>query len=195
MCLPIKSLKSVLVITLLNLIPVLVTGQTYQLKSVAHGLDMMLRDKSKEELVDEIRFEDGPDSNVDVIRLDHVGPNLFPLLISSKLPVPTDSLGILSFKLQKDTLDNFLWMIDHVNPKVYSREIDFVLIRVTYRYEGRLAQYYVTNAKITTGFFIMIEQRLIANKDIEALNKFYRFIAETGLVVGVKGKRTWKYLR
>lgn len=186
-------MKTILGLVFLNLIPSLATGQNYPLKSTAHGLDMMLRDIPKEQLIDEIRFEDGPDNKVDVIRLDHVGPNLYPLLISSKLPVATDSLGLLSFKLQKDTLDNFLWMIDHVNPKMQTRVRDFVLIRVTYRYEGRLEQYYITNAKISTGFLMMIENKLIANKDNEALDKFYQFIAETGLVVGVKGKRTWKY--
>jgi hypothetical protein len=188
-------MRTALRLIFLNLISVLATGQTYPLKSTAHGLDMMLRDIPKEQLINEIQFEDGPDDKVDVIRLDHVGPNLYPLLISSKLPVPTDSLGLLSFKLQKDTLDNFLWMIDHVNPKMQNRNRDFVLIRVTYRYEGRLEQYHITNAKITTGFFMMIENKLIANKDSEALDKFYRFIAETRLLVGIKGKRTWKYLK
>jgi hypothetical protein len=190
-----KKMKTALRLIFLNLISVLATGQTYTLKSTAHGLDMMLRHVPKEQLIEEIRFEDGPDNKVDVIRLDHVGPNLYPLLISSKLPVATDSLGLLSFKLQKDTLDNFLWMIDHVNPKMQNRNRDFVLIRVTYKYEGRLEQYHITNAKITTGFFMMIENKLIANKDSEALDKFYRFIAETRLLVGVKGKRTWKYLK
>lgn len=77
---------------------------------------MMLGDVPKEQLIGDIRFEDGQDSGVDVIRFDHVGPNLYPLIISSKLPVPTDSLGLLSFKLQKDTLYNFLEMIDNVTP-------------------------------------------------------------------------------
>jgi len=187
-------MKSAIGIILLYLIPDLVIGQTYQLKSTGHGLDLMLKEIPKEQLIDEIRFKEGRDSTVDVIRLDHVGPNLYPLLISSKLPVPTDSLGILSFRLQKDTLDNFLFMIDHVNPKLYTRNVDFVLIRVTYRYDERIAQYYVTNAKITSAFFKMIERRLIENKDPEALNKFYEFIARTKLVVGIKGERTWKYL-
>lgn len=169
------------------------SAQTYKLKSTNYGLDMMLGDVPKEQLIGDIRFEDGQDSGVDVIRFDHVGPNLYPLIISSKLPVPTDSLGLLSFKLQKDTLYNFLEMIDNVTPKVYSRELDQVLVRVTYRFEGRLAQYYVTNARITTHFLKMIERKLISNKDPEALEKFYRFIAEMRLQIAVHGERRWKY--
>jgi hypothetical protein len=125
--------------------------------------------------------------------LDHVGPSLYPLLISSQLAVPTDSLGLLSFKLPKDSLYNFIEMIDNVTPKVYDRNRDEVLIRVTYRFEGRVAQYYVTNARIATGFLKMIEGKLIAFKEPEALDKFYRFIAEMRLQIAIHGKRTWKY--
>jgi hypothetical protein len=162
-----------------------------QLKSTKYGLDMMLRDIPKEQLINDIRFEGGVEDTIGVVRLDHVGPSLFPLLISSKLPILTDSLGILAIKLHKDTLDNFLWVIDHINPKVYTRRVDEVLIRVTYRFKGILSQYYVTNAKITTGFFQIIEKELKHNGDIEALDKFYEFISSTGLHIPVKGKWTW----
>src|SRR5689334_4984148 len=101
-----------------------------QLKSTKYGLDMMLRDIPKEQLINDIRFEGGVEDTIGVVRLDHVGPSLFPLLISSNLPISTDSLGILAIKLHKDTLDNFLWVIDHINPKVYTRRVDEVLIRV-----------------------------------------------------------------
>jgi hypothetical protein len=154
---------------------------------------MMLRDVPKEKLMEEVRFKDGKDYATNVIRFDHVGPSIRPLLISSKLPVPTDSLGLLSFKMHKDSLYNFIEMIDNVTPKVYSRNRDEVLVRVTYRFEGRIAQYYVTNARITTHFLKMIERKLISNKDPEALDKFYHFIAEMRLQVAVHGKRTWKY--
>lgn len=154
---------------------------------------MMLRDIPKEQLINDIRFEDGIDDTVSVIRFDHVGPNLYPLLISSKLPVPTDSLGILSFKLQPDTLYKFLWTIDHVNPKLRTRTMDNILIRVTYRFQGRLEQYYVTNYKVTTGYFMIIEKLLKSNGDKDSLDKFYRFLAETGLFTSDYGKRKWKY--
>ena len=168
-------------------------AQTDQLKSRMYGFDMMLRDIPKEKLIEEIRFKDGKDDSINVVRFDHIGPSLYPLIISAKLPVPTDSLGILSFKIQKDSLYNFLEMIDNVTPKVYSRNRDEVLIRVTYRFEGRVAQYYVTNTRITTGFLKMVERKLIAYKDPEVLDKFYRFIAEMRLQISVHGKRTWRY--
>jgi hypothetical protein len=154
---------------------------------------MMLGDVAKEALIEEMRFEHGEDTAINVIRFDHIGPNLYPLIISSRLPLATDSLGILSFTLQRDTLINFLEMIDHVNPKMRTRKFDKVLLRVTYRFEGRLDQYYVTNPIVTTEFLKLIERKLINNKDSKLLEIFYRFIAETGLQVGVHGKRTWKY--
>lgn len=116
-----------------------------------------------------------------------------PLIISSKPPVATDSLGILSFKLHKDTLDAFLEMIDNVTPKMYSRNSDGVLLRVTYRYEGRLEQYYVTNPIVTTEFLKLIEKKLVDNGDTGALQTFYRFISEMRLQIAVNGKRKWKY--
>lgn len=164
-----------------------------QLKSTKYGLDMMLRDVSKEQLINDIRFDSGADDTVGVVRFDHVGPNLYPLIVSSKLPVPTDSLGLLSFTLPPDTLRKFLWTIDHANPKM-TRNLDGVLVRVTYRTQGRLEQYYMTNYKITTGFFMIIERHLVSNGDKEALDKFYLFLARTGLFVSDYGKRKWKYL-
>jgi hypothetical protein len=168
-------------------------AQTNQLKSWRHGLDMKLHDIPKEELIEEMRFEHGKDDTVNVIRFDHIGNGIYPLLISSSLPVPTDSLGFLAFKLQKDSLYDFIDMIDNVNPKVYSRKIDEVLIRVTYRFEGRVAQYYVTNTRITTHFFKIIERKLIAYKEPGALKKFYSFVGRTGTRIRVHGKTTWKY--
>lgn len=165
-----------------------------QLKSTKYGLDMMLGDASKEQLISDIRFEDGTDDTVGVVRFDHVGPNLYPLLVSSKLPVPTDSLGLLSFKLHPDTLRKLLWTIDNVNPKLKTRNMDGILVRVTYRIQGRLEQYYVTNQKITTGFFMIIEKRLISNNDKDALDKFYHFVSRTGLLTSDYGKRKWKYM-
>ena len=111
---------------------ILISWATYgQLKSTKYGLDMMLRDIPKEQLINDIRFEGGLEDTISVVRFDHVGPNLYPLIISSKLPIPTDSLGILSFKLHPDSLDKFLWTVDHVNPKMTTRNMDNILIRVT----------------------------------------------------------------
>jgi hypothetical protein len=155
---------------------------------------MMLRDIPKEQLINDIRFEGGIDDTVGVIRLDHIGPSFYPLIISSKLPVATDSLGILSFKLQPDSLYKFLWTIHHVNPKQERQKMDGIMIRVTYRFKGQLYQYHETNFKITTGFFMIIEKLLISNKDKNALDKFYQFLSETGLFVNDYGKRKWKYL-
>jgi len=186
-------MRLVTTIWTLTLITFTVSGQTSQLKSTKYGLDMMLRDIPKEQLINDIRFEGGLADTISVIRFDHVGPSLYPLIISSKLPVATDSLGILSFKLHPDSLYKFLWTIDHVNPKMTTRYRDNILIRVTYRLHGRLEQYHVTNFKITTGFFKIVERLLISNNDKQALDIFYQFLAETGLFTSDYGKRKWKY--
>ncbi len=187
------KIRHCIFIIVLQLVPCLANSQSVVLKSSRHGLDMMLTDVSKDQLIQEIRFKDGTDTAVDVVRFDHVGLNLYPLIISSKLAVPTDSLGLLSFVLKKDTLSRFLEMIDHVNAKVYTREADGVLVRVTYRLDGRLFQYYVTNPIVTSAFLKMIERKLVDNKDDHALQTFYKFIARMKLMKSVNGKRAWKY--
>jgi hypothetical protein len=114
------------------------------------------------------------------------------LIISSKPPIPTDSVGILSFKLPSDTLENFLWGVDNTSAKIYSRNFDDILIRVTYRYHEQIKQYYVTNRKVASAYLLTIENELINNNDSGALKKFYLFISKTGLVKGVRGKIVWK---
>jgi hypothetical protein len=169
------------------------TAQQYPLKSYEHGLKVMLTDVPKEEVIDEIRFKDGKNETIDVVRFDHVGENSVPLIISSKTAVPTDSLGILSFSLPNDTLVNFLQMIDHVHPKYPGRRVDDVLIRVTYRFKGELEQYYMTNSSLTCSFFYMIVNRLKTNKDRAALNTFYRFATPAVHLIEAKRKRTCEF--
>jgi hypothetical protein len=184
---------NLLIFPLLSLLCCSSNAQTVEMKSTAYGLDLMLRDFPKKTIIDEMRFEHGKDSVINVVRFDHVGPSLKPLIVSSKLPLPTDSLGILSFTLQKDSLQEFLDTIDKVNPKAYSRNLDFVLIRITYRLDGRLEQYYVTNARVASAFLRMIESRLTANGDPEVLHKFYEFVAPMNLLTVTNRKLTWKY--
>ncbi len=187
-------MKVITIIWVLVVCSYVVQGQTHQLKPTKYGLDMMLRDIPKEQLISDIRFEDGIDDTVGVVRFDHVGPNLYPLIISSKLAVPTDSLGLLSFKMQPDSLFKFLWTIDNVNPKFQTRDVDEILIRVTYRFKGEVKLYYMKNFKITTGYFWIIEQSLKSYQDKDALEKFYKFLARTGLFKSEYGVRKWKYL-
>jgi len=186
--------KEAFISTQIILLTTLLTvSEAQQLKSLDYGLKMMLSDVPKEQLIGDIRFEQGPDDNVDVIRLDHVGPNLWPLIISSKMPMPTDSLGILSFSLQTDSLRKLLTIVDNVNPKIYSRKVDYVLVRVTYRIDGRLEQYHVTNARIVIGFLRFFEDHLKLYDDTKALNIFYLFTARMNLHKLENGKRVWKY--
>jgi hypothetical protein len=167
--------------------------QKTPLKSFDHALKMIQSEVDKNDLIREMKFEDGNNDTIDVVRLDHIGTIIFPLIISSKLPIATDSLGIYPIRMHKDSLEGFMEMINGVTPKMYSREKDGVLIRVTYRYEKQNAQYYITNARIVTEFLKMIERRLITYNDKFALNSFYDFAARTELLKGVKGKPAWKY--
>lgn len=166
------------------------SAQKPGLRSYSHGLDMMVQDIPKEQLISEMRFEGKRDELINVIRLDQVfGPTNNPLIISSLLPVATDSLGILAIKLESNILTDLLERVDRVNAKTYTREIDFVLIRVTYRFEGNLGQYYVTNRPIVIGVLQMFEKKLKESKNVESLDIFYRFVGPTNLL-SVRGK--WK---
>jgi hypothetical protein len=168
-------------------------GQQSPLRPFSHGLRMVQEDVNKQQLMDELRFENGPDETVNVIRFDHVSPKSLPLVISSKMPIATDSLGIISFRLQEDTLSSFLNMIHHVSPKFTTRKSDGILIRVTYRFKQELTQYYMKDSLITTAFFQIIEDRLISNNDLQALEKYYKFLAPTGLLMTKDRKKIWKY--
>jgi hypothetical protein len=171
-----------------------IAQQQMQLKSLNHGLKMMLSDVDKDTLIKEMRFENGNNGVVDVVRLDHVGPSLMPLIISEKMPVATDSLGILAIRLRKDSFDPFMKMINGVNPKLHTRKADGVLIRVTYRYLNKTSQYYVTDTLIVTQFLKMIESRLLNYNEKSALDAFYQFATRTDLVTGgVEGAAIWKY--
>ena len=53
-------------------------AQTFELKSLKHGLEMKVKDVSKEIIIGEILFDDGIDSIVDVIRWRwHISANHF----------------------------------------------------------------------------------------------------------------------
>jgi hypothetical protein len=168
-------------------------AQQIPLRPFSHGLRMVQEDVNKQQLMDELRFENGPDETVDVIRFDQVSPKSVPLIISSKMPIASDSLGIISFRLQEDTLSRFLKMIDQVNPKFETRKSNGILIRVTYRFEQELAQYYMKDSLITTIFFKMIEGRLITNNDLQALEEYYKFLTPTGLLMPKGRKKIWKF--
>ncbi len=166
-------------------------GQTLHLKPFRRGMKIMNEDVPMDTIIHEIMFQDGMDDTVSVVRFDNVGRGLYPLIISSKLPIRTDSLGLLSFNLQADTLENFLWLIDNTMLRFHNRNFDRVLIRVTYRYHGHIKQYYVTNAKITTGYLLNVEKQLVSNGNSNALKTFYKFVSGTGLIKSVRGKIVW----
>lgn len=170
------------------------SAQHQELRTTSHGLKMMLTDVPKEQLIDEVRFQEGFDRHCDIIRFDHIGPSLYPLIVSSRKAVPTDSLGLISFHMQKDSLRKFLKMIDGVNQKVHEMpSVDMVLIRVTYRLNDTIFQYYVTNPFKATKFLRMIEEKLIANGDLDALDLFYEFIGKTDLRRNINGVFKWVY--
>jgi hypothetical protein len=167
-----------------------INGQSLKLKSFYHGRTMANTDVSMDSIIYEIMFEDGKDDTVSVVRFDNP-LGLQPLIISSKLPVPTDSLGHQSIKLSGEQFENFLWLVDKVDCKFYSRKFDGVLLRVTYRYHGKVKQYYVTNRIITTGYLLLIEKQLRNDSDPSILQTFYKFVSGTRLIKSVRGKMVW----
>jgi hypothetical protein len=168
-----------------------ILAECQPLKSTDYGLRVMLSDVPKEQILSDIRFEDGVDEYVDVLRLDHVGPSLYPLLISSKMPIATDSLGILAVKLSVKQVEEMLRTIEGINPKMFIRKFDEVLIRVTYRFRGRNCQYYVTNRKVVCYFLSILEKDLLKFGDDQALNKFYSFVGNTELRLRKEDKIVW----
>jgi hypothetical protein len=170
-------------------------GQPVPLKSVTHGLKMMNEDVPKETIIGDIKFQDGADDTVSVVRFDNVELGLYPLIVSRKIAVTTDSLGLLSFKLAGEPLENFLWFVDNFDPKFHRQRVDGILLRVTYRINGEIKQYYITDRKITTAYLLTIEKQLNEVGDPNVLEPFYKFVSSTGLIKSVRGKIVWVVVR
>jgi hypothetical protein len=137
----------------------------------------MLTDVSKERLIQGVQYLDGIDDQSDFVRLDFVAPNCIPLVISCKQVVPSDSLGLLSITLSKESLEPLMDLIHSANSKVNSRRVDYILLRVTYRHNGEIFQYYQTNETIITAYLRSIfEKHLRKVTDSVALSAFYEFV-------------------
>src|SRR5690242_17113357 len=90
-------------------------GQDFKLKSVTHGLDLIYReDVPKDSIINNTRFADGKDATVDILRLDNIGNTTgadLGLIISSKQPVPSDSLGMNFLKIDSDSSTSLIILI------------------------------------------------------------------------------------
>jgi hypothetical protein len=146
------------------------------LKGARYGRVQMLTDVAKERLIDGMQFFDGADDKSDVVRLDFVAPNCIPLIISSKKVIPSDSLGLHTITLSKESLASIVDMVNLSNAKINNRRVDYILLRVTYRHDGDIFQYYVTNETIVAAYLASIEKRFEQAENNEALKSFYEFI-------------------
>jgi hypothetical protein len=151
------------------------------LKSVRFAKVQILTDISKEKLIDGINFHDVADNQSDVVRLDFVLPNSKPLVVSCKKTVQSDSLGAYLLTVSKQTLASLLDRIHRCNSKATSRAVDYVLLRVTYRYNGDVFQYYQSNEKIVTAYLRSIFDEELRNEPKEALESFYEFVRPASL--------------
>lgn len=162
------------------------TGQDFKLKSVRQGFDMIYRaDISKDSVINYTRFEDGRDDKVDILRFDNIGNTNgadLGYIISSKQPVPTDSLGMNFFKLNSDTLKAFIRFIHNLDTKIYKRVPGGISFRMTYRFEGIVSQYFIGGGKESTEFFKQIEQRILLMDNKEAFDKFFHFLWTSDLL-------------
>jgi hypothetical protein len=180
-----------LFILLLLVSACIVQAQPTRLKSARFALKLMHEDVSKDSILNEIRFEDGRNDTLDIVRFDNVELGLYPLIISTHMPIKTDSLGQLSFKLADEQFENLLWLIDRVECKSFTRNFDGILLRATYRYHGDIKQYYVTDRKIVTAYLLLIEKELKTTADPDVLRTFYKFVSSTGLIKSVRGRIVW----
>ena len=188
-------MKLVKLILILFLFVDTLHAQKPYLKSYHHAFRISSEDVHKDSIIREIRFQDGKDDTVSVARIDNVGKLTHPLIISSKQTVPTDSLGHLSFILNGELFENFLWLIDNYTQKKHTRKFDSILLRVTYRYHGKTNQYYVTNKIFTSSYLLMIDEELRNSVDANVLKTFHKFVYHTGLIKFVRGKVVWTELQ
>jgi hypothetical protein len=170
-------------------------GQPSELKPAKHGIDLIYdTHTTKEMVISDVIFEDGEDPEVDIVRFDkYAGPGVLPLVISSKMPVQSDEFGLNPGKLHSDSLAMFLAVVHNLNTGIIKRpRFDGWLFRITYRLNGMVRQYYVSNAKDPTGYFRKIEQRLSMINDAGIMERFYSFLGQSEFVDFVNGKPIWR---
>jgi hypothetical protein len=189
--------RLIVVITLLT-VPLLALSQYYPLKSARHGLDLIFSSKiTKEQIIDDVLFLDGQDSIVDIVRFDNVGTGSGEgrLIISSKKPIQSDEVGLISFDLQKDSLSSLLDLITRLNTAVHkSISSDGYCFRITYRNKRNISQYYISTKESATNIFKQIEKKLLSLGDGESHYRFYEFLYGTRLIEKTSGTTIrWKY--
>jgi hypothetical protein len=161
-------------------------GQGFKLKSVKQGFDMIYRtDISKDSVINYTRFEDGRNDKVDILRFDNIGNtggSDLGFIISSKQPVPSDSLGMNFFKLNSDSLKSLIRLIHSLDTKIYKRVSGGISFRMTYRFEGIISQYFIGGGKESTEFFKKIEQRILLMENKEAIERLQHFLWTSDLL-------------
>lgn len=198
-------LRRSLLVGLFTLVNGVIYSQQVHLRSAREGLRIIHgRDVSKEEIMEYLLFEDGRDSDVDVIRFDNVGWVLGgkgPLIISSKLPIRIDSLGLIPLKLQVDSLRRLVKLIAQLNTGEHKNVLKRIeadptknqIFRITYRMNGNLEQYFVTSLEECTSYFKRLESCLKSMRNEEPLQMLYQFLVSSELVVIAKDGPRWKY--
>lgn len=132
------------------------------------------------------RFENfEEDKEVDIVRFDNFGLVVVgegPLLISSRLPNPTDSLGLIGLKVGAKELSSILNLVDDLSTGFMSPKGDRYSFRVTYRIRGKASCYFIKNSKECAIYFKAIESLLLKTKERAAKERFYRFMEQAMLV-------------
>src|SRR5579859_8051657 len=166
------------------------------LKSVKHGLHLMYGIVSKDELIDDVRFADGKDETVTIIRFDNNGHaqsgEELPFTISSKEPIRVDSLGLTSLRMNPDTLEHLLDLVSKCENKEYKFPGQrSTLIRVTFRRHGISEQFYIADEIVATRLFKKIERLFLRLNDKTALRKLYFFLGPSNLLRYTRNGPEW----
>lgn len=170
--------------------------QGIKLQSARHGLHLINGNVPMEAVIDDIRFADGKDDNVDIVRFDILSESHgfpVPLIISTKEPILVDSLGQIPLKLHSNSLRVLIDFISQYDLKVHKKKYSEYLFRVTYRFNGHVYQYYVATAEASSNFFKTIVEMFQKEEGKEALNRLYEFIGSSGLIKGSRNGQVWKY--
>lgn len=169
-----------------------------QMQTTRHGLNLIFdKDIPKEQIVSEIRFTDGFDGYVNVIRIDNIGApsgDVRPLIMSIKQPIQTDSLGLYAIELDSNTLGSIINTVRKSEFKSYHRPpLDNDVIRVTYRIDGSIDQYYVPDQEKAIVFLKQIEKTFKRETLVSHLEQFYFFLASSTFVeFASDGSVKWK---
>jgi hypothetical protein len=94
-----------------------------------------------------------------------------------------------------DSVRKMIKILNTYNTKIYKipKDLHEDLMRITYRNEGRIIQFFIFDPKLTTTLFKSLKTIIANMQDKLTARKVDRFLGASGLLVRSPNGPMWKY--